>query len=77
MEIRERPNAQTYQNFEELASGLQECKLAGLRSCGGRAHNKSSSTSMHRMGWSDCNILKLPDGASIRFGSLNWAGGLE
>ena len=32
---------------------------------------------LHRLGWSDCNILKLPDGATIRFGSLNWAGGLE
>ena len=45
MEKRERPNAETYQNIEELASGVQECRLAGVRSCGGGAHNKSSSTS--------------------------------
>ena len=30
MEKRERPNAETYQNIEELASGVQECPGAGL-----------------------------------------------
>ena len=33
--------------------------------------------STHRLGWSECNILKLLDGATIKFGSLNWAGELE
>ena len=77
MEKRESHNAETYLNIEALASGVQECRLAGVRSCGGGPYNKSTPTFTHRLGWSECNILKLLDGATIKFGSLNWAGDLE
>ena len=78
MEKRESHNAETYLNIEALASGVQECRLAGVRSCGGGPYNQSAPTSLtHRLGWSECNILKLPDGPTIKFGTLNSAGDLE
>jgi hypothetical protein len=54
-------------------SGVQECRLAGVRSCGGGSYNQSTPTVTHRLGWSECSFLKLPDGDTIKFGTLNWA----
>ena len=47
MEKRESHNAETYLNIEALASGVQECRLAGVRSCGGGPYNQSAPTSLY------------------------------
>jgi len=73
VEKREGHTTETPKNIEELASVVQDCRLERVGPSDGGSHVKAAPTSAHFLGWSECNILKLPDGDTIKFGTLNWA----
>ena len=53
-------------------SSVQGCRLARPVPSDGRPHIKTTQTPALVLGWAgDDNTLKLPDGDTIRFGSIN------
>ena len=66
---------QANQDVEELASSVQGCTLARDGAGDGGPHGTTAPTSATLLGTaSDCTLLKLPDGSTIRFGNINWGG---
>ena len=66
------------QDLKKFASSVQGCRLARHGPSDGRPHIKTTQTPALVLGWAgDDNTLKLPDGDTIRFGSIRWTGGME
>ena len=78
MEVLEGFAGKADQDLKKLERSVQNCRLARLGPSDGSPHIKITQTPAPVLGWAgDDGPLKLPDGDTIRFGSIRWTGGME